>query len=150
MSAITSLSTIFIVLLLVVSGCAGKEASPVDEASQAFDDVQAEIRSAVTDPEREKKALELLSAVRQSFIEARVTSQANNEQFGKRFANYDSTRDELQSVLVKIREEDILHQKTWTNYHRQMVDVLTEEEWAEIQKSHTEAMSAALKTLEYR
>ena len=48
-------------LAMAIAGCAGKSnVSLVDREKQAFDDLRAEIRSAINDEEREVKAIALV------------------------------------------------------------------------------------------
>jgi len=150
MFRIIKLPVMMAVFLLILSGCMKSNVSPVDEANQAFADVQVEMQSVITDPKRAKEAIELLLAMKQSFADSLAKTQANRKQFIKLNADYNSTRAELDAAIAKVRKDMRSDQETITKYNRQMVDILTAEEWAEIQKSSSKAMSAAIQALQAR
>ncbi len=138
----------FAVLLFGAAGCAGGKDSLAEEEKQAFADVRAEIQSVVADPERAAKAIALISDVEQSFFNVRRSMNARRERFRELNADYDAARADIQAELARILSDIKANQQVVTDVHRQLVDIMTAEEWAAVQKAESKALSAAIKSLQ--
>lgn len=145
---LSSVSALFAALLLGATGCAGTKESPVEQEKQAFADVRATIQSVIPDSEREVKALALVSAVEHSFFDVRKNIKAREARFRELNADYDATRADIESELDRIKMDIKSNQQTVTDIHRQLVDVMTADEWAAVEKAESKALSAAVRSLQ--
>jgi hypothetical protein len=142
--SLSNLALMLAALVIVSAGCANRKQSPDDEAQSAFDDVRAEIQSAVVDPERALKAQALISELQQEFIDVGQTIRSRRAKFIALYANYDSTRADIDASLDEIRSAASSNQEEIGSVHRQLVDLLTAEEWDAVEEEHSEALSAAI------
>jgi hypothetical protein len=134
-------------ITLSTTGCAGKKASPIEIEKQAFDDVRAEIQSVVTDPERAAKASELVSAIEQSFVDTKNNVATRKAHLIELNADYDASRADIEADFHLIAADIEANRQQISSIHRQWREILTAEEWDEIEKARSEALEAAIKTL---
>jgi hypothetical protein len=135
------------VLAIGVTGCARFKGSPTDEAAEAFDDVRAEIRVAVADPERASKANELITEMQEEFISVSQTIETRRDKFVKLYADYDATQADIDAALDDILAAQRSNQQELSSFQRQLADILTDEEWQAVEKKSSKALNAAIKAL---
>ena len=135
------------VLAIGVSGCASFKESPADEAAQAFDDVRAEIRVAVADPERASKANVLITELQEDFITVSQTIETRRAKFLELYADYDAKQADIDSALDDILAAQRSNQEGLSRIQRQLADLLTTEEWDAVQKKNSKALNAAINAL---
>ncbi len=134
-------------ITLSATGCTGKNESPLDIKKQAFDDVRAEIQSVVTDPERSARASELVSAIELSLVEIKNKVATRKSHFIELNADYDASRADMEADLDQIAVDIKANRQQISSIHRQLRDILTAEEWGELEKARSKALEAAFKTL---
>jgi len=134
-------------ITLSATGCTGKNESPLDIKKQAFDDVRAEIQSVVTDPERSAKAIELVTAIEQRFVETKNKVATRKAHLIELNANYDASRADIEADFEQIAVDIEANRQQISSIHRQLRDILTAEEWDELEKARSKALEAAIKTL---
>ena len=151
MNRITSLSSAIVVLAataLGTAGCASKNESPFDIEKQAFDDVRAEIQSIVSDPDRAAEAIDLVSALQQSIDDTQKDVSARKARIRELNADYDASRADIEAQFDQIKSDIKSNHQRASEIHRQLVSVLTADEWAEVEKASSQAMAAAIKSLQ--
>jgi hypothetical protein len=135
------------VLAISVTGCSRFKASPADEAAQAFDDVRAEIRATVADPERASQANELITELQEKFIAVSQSIDTRRAKFVELYADYDATQADIDAALDDILAAQRSNQAELSSFQSQLASILTDEEWAAVEKKNSKALSAAIKTL---
>ncbi len=151
MNRIISMSSAIVVLAataLGTAGCASKNESPFDIEKQAFDDLRAEIQSIVSDSERAAEAIDLVSALQQSVDDIQRDVSARRATIRELNADYDASRADIDSQFDQIKSDIQSNQQRASETHRQLVDVLTADEWAEVKNASSQAMAAATKSLQ--
>jgi predicted nucleic acid-binding Zn-ribbon protein len=131
------------------AGCAGKEkVSPVDVEYQAFEDLRTEIREAIDDSVREAEAIALVDALSDELNALRKTISERKRQSRQLNANYDTGRADFEAFVEKVHQEVKSNHQQVAVQHRALLAIMPPEEWAEISKSHTKAMKAAIKSIQ--
>jgi len=128
-------------------GCASKKQPPDDEVNQAFSDVRAEIESVVTDPQRASKAADLITELEQEFIGIGETVKTRRAKFIQIYADYDSTRADIDAALDAIQTATRSNQVEVSRIQRELADVLTAEEWDAIEKKQSKALGTAIRNI---
>ncbi len=132
-----------------VAGCAGKEKmSPVDVEYQAFEDLRTEIREAIDDSVRETEAIALVNALSDELNALRKTISERKRRFRQLNANYDTSRVDFEAFVEQVNQEEKSNHQQVVEQHRALLAIITPDEWAEISKSHTKAMKAAIKSIQ--
>jgi hypothetical protein len=139
---------LFAFIALGTTGCAGKKASPLENEQQAFDDVRAELLSIVIDPKRAAEAVELVSALEQSFSVTRKDIELRKANLILLNEDYDASRSDFEVQFEHIALDIRTNRNHISAIHRQFAEVLTAEEWAAIDKARSKAMNAAINTIQ--
>ena len=137
------------VLMLSITACAGKnKASAIDIEREAFDDLRAEIREVIDDPFREMEALaltdeliEALDHLRERVTKRRLRMRELNE-------DYDTTREEFDAFFDDVEADIHVNRIEAIESERALVAVLTPEERILLEKLHTKAMKASIKSIQ--
>ena len=109
--------------------------------------MQAAIEYAVDDPERARQAAALVREIEASFDAALDATIAHKAELRRLNADYDARRDDIDVVFAQMLESTRANQARIIEYRRRLLDVLTPEEWAAIDKARSGAVSAALRAL---
>jgi predicted nucleic acid-binding Zn-ribbon protein len=132
-----------------IAGCSGKDAvSPVDVEYQAFDDLRSEIREAIDDSAREAEAIALVDALSDELNALRKTISERKRRSRQLNANYDTSRADFEAFVEQVHQEVKSNHQQVAEQHRALLAIMPPEEWAEISKSHTKAMKAAIKSIQ--
>ena len=94
-----------LVILGILAACAGDDIAPEDIEKQAFDDLRAELREAIDDPERESEAIRLINAVQDDLAVLRATVEKRRQTVRQLNADYDTTRAEFEAYLASVEAE---------------------------------------------
>lgn len=133
---------------LILAGCGGKNAvAPADVEEQAFEDLRTEVREAIDDPVREAEVLTVVDALSKDLVTLRESVSARNSRARELNADYDAQRADFEALFEQINAEIRSNQQSVTQTHYALLEVTTEEEWAQISKSRTKAMNAAISTI---
>ncbi len=141
------LALMLAILIPGIAGCAGTPASPDDEAGDAFDDVRMGIQSTVLDPDRVSKAVALISELQQEFASVGQTIKTRRVKVLELYADYDSTRADLDAAMNDILSISRSNREKVGDIQRQLVGLLSAEEWSAVQKKHSKALSVATEAL---
>jgi len=140
---------LLVVAAVVFAGCGGKEAvAPADVETQAFEDLRTEVREAIDDFTREAEALAVVDALSKDLVSLRESVSERNRQARKLNANYDTPRADFEALFDQIYTEIRANRQRVTQNHQTLMAITTPEEWAQISKSRTKAMQAAISTIQ--
>jgi hypothetical protein len=145
---ISSTIVLLAALALGTVGCAGKKASPLEIEQQAFDDMRAEIQSVISDPERAAEAVALISAIQQSFAATQKDIAARQAKLRTLNADYDASRADIEAQFEQVVLDIKLNQENVSEIHRQLMSILTTDEWEALEKARSDAMDAAIQSIQ--
>ena len=141
-----------LLLIALVSGitaCAGKgDVSAIEVEQQAFDDLRAEIRNIIDDPWREMEALALMDELVEAFDQLRVRVSERRRRAHELNADYDTTREEFDAFFDGIEADIQANRIEVIESERALLATLTPEERKSLEKVQTEAMKAAIRTIQ--
>jgi hypothetical protein len=142
------LTTVLVAAFLLSTGCVGKSSkSPEDLLTAGFADMRTQISQAISDPDRQAKALELVNELKSDFDILRQSIVDRRERVKALYLDYDTSRAELVEQTNEMESGDRAARKTVASAHRKLVAAMTAEEWAVVAKANTETMKAAIDAL---
>lgn len=140
---------VFAVIVIIADGCAGKsDLSPIDVQKQAFEDLRAEIREVIDNPQRASEAITLVDGLEgelQALREKILARQARARQLN---VNYDTTRAEFDAFFAQVNKDIRLNQQRVAKSHHAFLALTTPDEWSQLSKARTAAMSASIKAIQ--
>jgi len=140
---------IIIALACAMSACAGKkDVAPIDVERQAFDDLRAEIREVIDDPEREAQAISLTDELIADFDKLREKVSERRSRLRELNLNYDTTREEFEAFFDEVEADIQANRKRVIETERALLAAITPEERALLNKAQTSAMKAATRTIQ--
>ncbi len=140
---------IAVVSAVVVAGlaaCASRSNTNADAEVAVFADLKQEIAAVVDDADREQRAMDLVDELQDSYD--RLLEAVTERQEALRALNrdYDAPREafarELELLETAIEDNEI----RMTGIRRALVDVLTADEWREMEKVRARAVERALRS----
>ena len=135
-------------LTFALVACGGKETLSVQNVEQqAFDDIRAEIRAVIGAPDREANAISLVDQLQQEYVVFR--SLVEDRRFESRAlnANYDTTREQFENFLSANREQLRAARERTSGAHRELMAVMTRDEWEAVKKINSDAMNSLVQSL---
>jgi hypothetical protein len=132
----------------ILVACAKDDVAPADIEKQAFEDLRAEIIEVITDPAREAEAIRLVGVLEEDLAALRTNIAARKKRAKELNANYDTPRAEFETFLAGIEAKVRDHKQRVSETHRALLASATKEERSAIKKMHSQAMSAAIKTIQ--
>jgi hypothetical protein len=140
---------LLIAIALAFSGCGGKDAvTPVDIEKQAWEDLRSDVHEVIADPQREAEAIKLVDALAEDLNAFREVLTKRHERVRELNANYDTTRAEFDAFLKQVSTEIQASQQRVSKRHRAFLAVTTTEEWSQLSKVRSKAMTAAVKSMQ--
>jgi hypothetical protein len=140
---------ILVVALFVLGACASKEdVAPTDVEKQAFEDLRAEIRVAVEDPERAESAVRIVSTLEQELVQLRESVAARRQRVLDLNRDYDTPRSEFESYFEDVNSEILKKKQRAVESYRELSSYMTDDEMDAIEKTQTKAMKAAASTIQ--
>jgi len=140
---------LLIAVVAAFAGCGGKDAvAPVDIEKQAWEDLRSEVRETISDPQREAEAIKLVDALAEDLNAFREVLTKRHERVRELNANYDTTRAEFDAFLKQVSTEIQASQQRVSKKHRAFLAVTTPEEWSQLSKVRSKAMTAAVKFMQ--
>jgi len=134
---------------LAFAGCGGKDAvAPVDVEKQAWEDLRSEVRETISDPEREAEAIKLVDVLAEDVNAFREVLTKRHERVRELNSDYDTTRAEFDAFLKQVNTEIQAGQQRVSRTHRAFLATTTPEEWSELSKVRSKAMTAAIKSMQ--
>ena len=140
---------LLIAVAAAFTGCGGKDAvTPVDTEKQAWEDLRSEVRETISDPQREAEAIKLVDALAEDLNAFREVLTKRHERVRELNTNYDTTRAEFDAFLKQVSTEIQASQQRVSEKHRAFLAVTTPEEWSQLSKVRSKAMTAAVKSMQ--
>lgn len=142
-------SLLLTVIVTTLAGCGGKDAiAPVDVQAQAFEDLRTEIRAAIDDPVRAEEAIRLVDALVTDFEDLGLKFAERNRYARQLHSNYDTTRDEFVEFIDQMYSELQARQQAVTKRQHALIAITSAEEWNQISDARSEAISAAIASIQ--
>ena len=143
-------STVFLIAIIALFtvGCAGQKASPIDKEVDAFDNLRTNVQDVVADLERAEQSLALVDELQREFDNIKELRLERKKRIKALNADYDASRAEFDTLLDGIAQDRLANQERVSQTYRQLLEVITTEEWAKLAKSRNKAMQAAIKALQ--
>lgn len=137
------------IFIIIGGGCAGKDKpSPVDVKAQAFEDLRTEIQEVVSNPERAEQAIAITQELETAFY-ALGEHRAERRKKVKAFnSNYDASREDFLELFSQIQMDIKKNQKHFSELHRKLISVTTEEEWAALLKFRNSTIQASINAIQ--
>ncbi len=140
---------LLIALVSVITACAGKgDVSALEIEQQAFDDLRAEFRNVIDDPWREMEAVSLMDELVEAFDQLRVRVSERRRTVREFNADYDTTREEFDAFFDGIEADIQANRIEVIESERALLAALTPEERESMERVQTEAMRAAIRTIQ--
>ena len=149
MKKVSKRYAILLCVTTAVAACGGKDnVSPVDTESQAFDDLRDEVRAVVEDPAREAQAILLVDTLKHDFRALHSVLEKRSSRTRELNADYDTTRAvfdaHMETALAELRES----RRIVTRTQLALRDALSSAEREQIDKAHSKAMTATIKSMQ--
>ena len=132
--------------LLLVSACSGRE-TPVEKSIEAFDDVRAEVRSVIAEPDRAEAIIGLVDELQQSFDQTREIQQRHIKQFIELNRDYNSTPAQFDALIAATNSDIEVSQERTLGINRRLVAMVSAEEWEALNKARSKAFDSTFKTM---
>jgi len=127
----------------------GKEpVSTVDVEKEAFDDLRSQVRMVVDDPDREALAVEIVDSLAESLDDLRESISHRKQKARDLNADYNAARSQFEQLLADINADIRANKEGISAKHRALRKAVTSEEWDDLTKASTDAMSAAVKSMQ--
>lgn len=140
---------LLIAIALAFAGCGGKDAvTPVDTEKQAWEDLRSEVREAISDPEREAEVIKLVDVLADDLGALREILTKRHERVRELNTNYDTSRAEFETFLKQVNLEFQAGQQRVSKTHQAFLAATTAEEWSQLNKVRSKAMTAAIKSIQ--
>lgn len=129
-------------VMLVLSGCSNKNDTNVEK--QALDELRAEVRVVITDPERQGKALNIIDELSQELQLLRQKKAQRQAESRKLNANYDTTRAEFDAFINEKQVDIRLSQQRILEKRSALIAATTDEEWEQISDVRSDSIDDAI------
>ena len=144
------INTVFIALILAagvlgLAACASKKDTAMDQEAAVFADLRAEISAVVDNREREQRALVLIDELQRSYDQLQDEIALRQEALRELNRDYDASRAAFEHKLGLFEKAIQDNEIRMTDIRRQLVGVLTESEWQELEKTRNQAVERALR-----
>ncbi|RLA28011.1 MAG: hypothetical protein DRR11_17340 [Gammaproteobacteria bacterium] len=140
---------LLIAIALAFAGCGGKDAvTPVDTEKQAWEDLRGEVREVISDPEREAEVIKLVDVLADDLDALREALTKRHERVRELNTNYDTSRAEFETFLKQVNLEIQAGQQRVSKTHQAFLAATTPEEWSQLNKVRSKAMTAAIKSIQ--
>jgi hypothetical protein len=140
---------LLIAIALAIAGCGGKDAvTPVDIEKQAWEDLRSDVREVISDSEREAEVIKLVDVLADDLGALREILAKRHERVRELNTNYDTSRAEFETFLKQVNLEIQAGQQRVSKTHRAFLAATTAEEWSQLSKVRSKAMTAAVKSMQ--
>ena len=141
--------SLMFLLLVSLAGCSGKsDVRPESVEEDALHELRAEIRSAISDPEREAKAIAIVDEFSRELGFLKSAKMERQVQFKKLNANYDTTRAEFDVFLRKSNDTIYKNQQRVVKQHEAFVANTNSLEWAQILDARIKVIDSTFESVQ--
>lgn len=132
-----------------ITGCTSKtKISPGEAKAQAFDLLNEEIRSVITDPARANDAADQIAKLEKTFRQVIEDRSQLRKDFVALSADYDAPKEAFVTLANQIEQDEDVNRQKIAEIRAELVRIITADEWAELAKSKQDAFSAGFKALQ--
>ena|GEM_PF-1517825 len=142
-----SVAAVMLFAAFWLGGCAGKKEAPADIQAQAFAAVVAELQAVVTDPDRAAQAVTLINELEANFEKGAADMSRHKANLSAINADYDATRQDFKDEFASLNAIMSSNRKNVGRIRGRLVELLTAEEWATIEKARSRALESAFKAI---
>ncbi len=143
---------IFLALVaLSIAACAttDKETqTPEDIEQEAFNDLRTEVRETIDDSTRQTTVISHIDELETEFKSMRSSLVEGKSNLRTLFADYDASRENFEELIALHNTTMKSQRKQIGESHRVLVESMTVDEWAALNKKGSKAMSTLLKSLQ--
>ena len=123
-----------LVFLAAIAGCSGKSDVRPEESvdDDVLSELRAEIRSAISDPDREARVIAIVDEFAMELASLKQTKMERQTQFKKLNANYDTTRAEFDTFIKESNDSIYRNQQRLVKQREAFLANTNSQEWAQI------------------
>ena len=145
--------SILVVTLATLSfgiiGCSSEtKKSPGEAKAQAFESLNEQVRSVITDPARTSEVLELMAQLEKSFIGLIEDRTRYRREFATLNADYDAPKEAFAALSEQIQIAEDDNRQEVAEIRSELIRVTTADEWAELAKTKEDAVKTAVKAFQ--
>jgi hypothetical protein len=139
------LTLISLFSISLAAGCSTTpEVSPRDAAQTTFDALRTEVRSGISNEEKQTQLLVMIDELEQIALEAADEKASVMERIAALNADYDATPEQFDAILASFREHQKVRHCRITEVYEEARAVTTDDEWSVVGKMKKEALERAL------
>ena len=144
----SSAAAIFMALILGLSGCANNKGTPAEIEQQAFDDLRAELRDVIDDPSRAAAAVAVVDELESDLADLRQRIETRKQRVRALNADYLTPREEFETYLTQVAQDIRQNRNQVSDTYERFLAAVNADERAAIRKAHTQAMNAAIQSIQ--
>ena len=144
----SSAAAIFMALILGLTGCANNKATPAEIEQQAFDDLRAELREVIDDPSRAAAAVAVVDELEVDLADLRQRIETRKQRVRALNADYYTPRAEFEAYLNQVAQEIRQNRNQVSDTYERFLAAVSADERAAIRKAQTQAMNAAIQSIQ--
>ena len=143
-----SAAAIFVAFIFGLSGCANNKATPAEIEQQAFDDLRTELREAIDDPGRAAAAVAVVDELEVDLADLRQRIEVRKQRVRALNADYYTPRAEFEAYLNQVAQEIRQNRNQVSDTYERFLAAVNADERAAIRKAQTQAMNAAIQSIQ--
>ncbi len=136
-----------ICVLALMAACGGTPPTNAEVEKQAFDDLREEVRETIADGDREASVIAVVDQLQDEFTSLRRLAEERRAKLRALNANYDATRDQFAALGAEFNAQREVSHKRFQDVQEKLRASVTPEEWAELERTNTKAMSTLAKLI---
>ena len=141
--------SLMLLLLVAIAGCSGKsDVRPESVEDDVLSELRAEIRSAISDPEREASAIAIVDEFAMELASLKRAKMDRQIQFRKLNANYDTTRSEFDAFVRESNDSIYMNQQRVVKQREAFVAITSSEEWAQILDARIKVIDSTFESVQ--
>ena len=141
--------SLMFLLLISIASCTGKsDVRPESVEDDALSELRAEIRSAISDPEREARAIAIVDEFAMELASLKQTKMDRQIRFKKLNANYDTTRAEFDAFVRESNDSIYKNQQRVVKQREAFVAITSSEEWLQILNARFKVIDSTFESVQ--
>ncbi len=142
------LAVVFVIFSLGITGCSSKtKLSPSEAKAEAFELLNEEVHSVITDPARANEIVELIEGLEKSFLRAIEDRSRHRRDFATLNADYGTPKEAFAQLMEQIETDEESNREKVVALRAKLVRATTADEWVELAKSKEKAFEASFMSL---
>jgi DNA repair exonuclease SbcCD ATPase subunit len=144
----SSAAAVFVALIFGLSGCASNNATPAEIEQQAFDDLRTELREVIGDPSRAAAAVAVVDELEADLADLRQRIETRKQRVRALNADYYTPRAEFEAYLNQVAQEIRQNRNQVSDTYERFLAAVNADERAAIRRAQTQAMNAAIQSIQ--